>query len=173
MKVGFNMLLWGPAIATAHRPLFADLKRSGYDGVEIPLIVGGMEEYKTLAPCLTISARRFAGGAPSGLGSLERGRWIARPLGSKLLVGPIHQTRVPSRRGRSRRRERNLHRDRSHESLRSLFSQHDGSNRRLSRHGLSCRGDGHVRLFPSEYRGARSDGRNRSVLPASRSCAYF
>ena len=40
MKFGMNLLLWTAKVTAAHDPLLADLKKTGYDGVEIPVFEG-------------------------------------------------------------------------------------------------------------------------------------
>lgn len=45
MKIGFNMLLWTPFVEAEHFHLFDTLKRTGYDGVEIPLFNGDPAHY--------------------------------------------------------------------------------------------------------------------------------
>jgi hypothetical protein len=40
MKVGFNLLLWTAHVQREHWPILEDLKRTGYDGVEIPVFEG-------------------------------------------------------------------------------------------------------------------------------------
>ena len=52
MKIGMNLLLWGAKIGEAHYPLLADLKKMGYDGVEIPVFEGTSAEYKALGAVL-------------------------------------------------------------------------------------------------------------------------
>ena len=52
MKIGINLLLWTAKIAEAHYPLLADLKKMGYDGVEIPVFEGTSLEYKALGAVL-------------------------------------------------------------------------------------------------------------------------
>ena len=52
MKIGFNMFLSGPAISVTHRSAFEALKATGYDGVEIPVIAGHLEDYRALAAML-------------------------------------------------------------------------------------------------------------------------
>lgn len=37
MKVGMNLLLWTAAATDEHKPLFEDIKRWGFDGVELPM----------------------------------------------------------------------------------------------------------------------------------------
>jgi D-psicose/D-tagatose/L-ribulose 3-epimerase len=108
VKIGFNMFLWGPAITVAHRAVFEALKATGYDGVEIPIIAGRMADYKALAGMLdNIGLERTTltvlphGGNPLSASPAERQsgvdhlRWAldcSAAIGSKLLVGPIHQT---------------------------------------------------------------------------------
>ena len=45
MFLGFNMLLWSTHVAEEHFPLFADIKRAGYDGVELPIFEGAPEHF--------------------------------------------------------------------------------------------------------------------------------
>lgn len=52
MKIGFNMLLWTPFVTEEHFPLFAMLKQTGYDGVEIPLFSGDPAHYKAVGKAL-------------------------------------------------------------------------------------------------------------------------
>ena len=40
MLLGFNMLLWSDGITEEHFPLFAKIKRAGFDGIEIPIFGG-------------------------------------------------------------------------------------------------------------------------------------
>ena len=37
MKIGMNLLLWTANVTEAYDPLLIDLKKTGYDGVEIPV----------------------------------------------------------------------------------------------------------------------------------------
>jgi D-psicose/D-tagatose/L-ribulose 3-epimerase len=108
VKIGFNMFLWGPAISVAHRSAFEALKATGYDGVEIPVITGHLEDYRALAAMLDdIGLERTTltvlphGANPLSESPAERQngvdhlRWAldcSVAMGSKLLVGPIHQT---------------------------------------------------------------------------------
>jgi D-psicose/D-tagatose/L-ribulose 3-epimerase len=108
VKIGFNMFLWGPATTTAHRSIFEALKTVGYDGVEIPVIAGRLEDYRTVAALLDdIGLERTTltvlphGANPIAESPAERQkgvdhlRWAldcSAAMGSKLLAGPIHQT---------------------------------------------------------------------------------
>ncbi len=48
MKFGFNLLLWTSFVTEKHFPLFEKLKAAGYDGVEIPVLEGTPEHYRTV-----------------------------------------------------------------------------------------------------------------------------
>jgi len=52
MKIGINLLLWTAKVGETHYPLIADLKKMGYDGVEIPVFEGTSAEYKALGAVL-------------------------------------------------------------------------------------------------------------------------
>ena len=52
MKIGINFLLWTAKIDESHYPIFANLKKMGYDGVEIPIFEGTSREYKALGSIL-------------------------------------------------------------------------------------------------------------------------
>ena len=45
MLLGFNLLLWTTHVTEEHFPLFAALKRAGYDGVEVPIFEGAAEHF--------------------------------------------------------------------------------------------------------------------------------
>ena len=47
MLLGFNMLLWSTHVTEEHFPIFADIKRAGYDGVELPIFEGTPEHFFT------------------------------------------------------------------------------------------------------------------------------
>jgi D-psicose/D-tagatose/L-ribulose 3-epimerase len=48
MKIGMNLLLWTAKVDEAHYPLLAQLKKMGFDGVEIPIFEGSSQDYKAL-----------------------------------------------------------------------------------------------------------------------------
>jgi D-psicose/D-tagatose/L-ribulose 3-epimerase len=52
VKIGFNMLLWTPFVTDEHFPLFEKLKKTGYDGVEIPLFNGDAAHYAKVGAAL-------------------------------------------------------------------------------------------------------------------------
>ena len=45
MLLGFNLLLWTTHVTEEHFPLFAALKRAGYDGVEVPIFEGAEDHF--------------------------------------------------------------------------------------------------------------------------------
>ena len=52
MKLGFNLLLWTPHVTLAHEPILRALKKTGYDGVEIPMFEGDPDHYARLGELL-------------------------------------------------------------------------------------------------------------------------
>lgn len=52
MKIGFNMLLWTPFVTEEHFPTFDTLKKTGYDGIEIPLFQGDAAHYAKVGGAL-------------------------------------------------------------------------------------------------------------------------
>jgi D-psicose/D-tagatose/L-ribulose 3-epimerase len=48
MKIGMNLLLWIAKVGEANYPLLGNLKKMGFDGVEIPVFEGTSQEYKAL-----------------------------------------------------------------------------------------------------------------------------
>lgn len=52
MKIGFNMLLWTPFVTEEHFGLFETLKKTGYDGIEIPLFNGDPAHYAKVGRAL-------------------------------------------------------------------------------------------------------------------------
>ncbi len=53
MKFGMNLLLWTAQVDASHDSLLADLKKTGYDGVEVPIFDGTSDDYKTLGAKLS------------------------------------------------------------------------------------------------------------------------
>jgi len=46
MLLGFNMLLWASHVTDEHFPMLGKIKKTGYDGVELPLFEGSPEIYR-------------------------------------------------------------------------------------------------------------------------------
>jgi len=52
MKIGINMLLWTPSVTEEYFPHFQTLKKTGYDGVEIPVFDTNVAHYKTVGQAI-------------------------------------------------------------------------------------------------------------------------
>jgi D-psicose/D-tagatose/L-ribulose 3-epimerase len=52
MKIGFCMLLWTTHVTEKHRPILEELKKTGYDGVEIPIFEGTPDHYASVGRML-------------------------------------------------------------------------------------------------------------------------
>ena len=48
MKIGFNLLLWTTNLVEKDYHLLEKLKKTGYDGVEIPIFEGKIENYQKI-----------------------------------------------------------------------------------------------------------------------------
>ena len=109
MKIGFNMLLWTAHVQPEHWPVLEELKRTGYDGVEIPLFEGEPGHYAELGRRLGEMGLQSTGIAlfpsvemnPIGAAPEQRAaalkhiEWIIEctaALGAKVVGGPLHST---------------------------------------------------------------------------------
>src|SRR5688572_14249482 len=52
MKTGFNLLLWTTHVTEDHAAILRDIKRTGYDGIEIPIFEGSPDHYARLGALL-------------------------------------------------------------------------------------------------------------------------
>ena len=106
MKLGFDLLLWSTHVTDAHLPVIEDLKKTGYDGVEIPMFEGTPAHFQQLGGRI-----RDMGLASTGIGVMADGnalsphKWIrdkaldhikwlvdcTAALGGDLCAGPFHQ----------------------------------------------------------------------------------
>lgn len=108
MLLGFNLLLWTTDVTEEHFPLFDELKKTGYDGVELPLFGGTPEQYAKIG-----AAARNAGLRSTGVcvmpgeeasclsddeavqsAALDHIKWAVDCVdaaGGELLCGPFHQ----------------------------------------------------------------------------------
>jgi len=106
MKLGINLLLWTDRVGEAQFPVLAELKRMGYDGVEIPVFSHDDARYRRVRAeldalgleCTTCAivtqetnpispdpvVRRAA------VESITRAIHASQLLGSRRLIGPIH-----------------------------------------------------------------------------------
>ena len=106
MKLGFNLLLWTPHVTAAHESILRDLKRTGYDGIEIPMFEGDPEHYARLGALLdniglerTVVSVLGAGCNPLSpdkaqqKAALDRAKWVidcSVALGASIIGGPMH-----------------------------------------------------------------------------------
>jgi D-psicose/D-tagatose/L-ribulose 3-epimerase len=106
--LGFNMLLWSTHVTEQHFPLFAGIKRAGFDGVELPIFEGTPDHFRTVgrairdnglrATAVTVipDAERSCTSADSAVrsASLDRLKWAIDCLaaaGGETLCGPFYQ----------------------------------------------------------------------------------
>src|ERR1700744_988856 len=109
MKIGFNLLLWTAHVERQHWPLLEELKRCGYDGVEIPVFEGSPDHYAelgreldrlglertTIALFPSTEMNPIGPDAAQREASLRHMTWIldcTEALGAKLVGGPLHST---------------------------------------------------------------------------------
>jgi D-psicose/D-tagatose/L-ribulose 3-epimerase len=106
MKIGMNLLLWTTKVEEAHYPLLENLKKMGYDGVEIPIFKGTSQEYKRLGAVLhdlglgatadTVmgpDTNPISPDSKIGQAATDRLRWVldrSAELDAEVLCGPLH-----------------------------------------------------------------------------------
>jgi D-psicose/D-tagatose/L-ribulose 3-epimerase len=103
------MLLWATAVTKKHRAILQDLKKTGYDGVEIPIFGGDPEDYAKLGRLLddiglertTITVIPTKKQNPLSDNEADRKRAVkylkwaidcSEAIGSRQIAGPLHQT---------------------------------------------------------------------------------
>jgi len=108
MKIGFNLLLWTGFVEEEHHGILDSLKKTGYDGVEIPLFAGDVEHYTKLgavlrdkglgATAVTVmpdaTKSCVSPEESSRAGALEHLKWAidcCKAMGAETLLGPFHQ----------------------------------------------------------------------------------
>jgi len=108
MLLGFNLLLWTGHVTEEHFPILDDLKRTGYDGVELPLFEGTPEHYRKVGQALRDNGLRstavtvmpdaahdcMSGDPAIRAGALKHICWAldcVEAAGGELLAGPFHQ----------------------------------------------------------------------------------
>jgi D-psicose/D-tagatose/L-ribulose 3-epimerase len=106
MKTGMNLLLWTSHVTEDHYPLFAKLKKAGFDGVELPLFEGDLAHYQkigrelknqglacTAVTVATDAANPISPDAAVREAAVERLKWaleMTAALGGENLCGPYH-----------------------------------------------------------------------------------
>lgn len=105
MKFGFNLLLWTTHVTKEHLPIIKSLKKSGYDGVEIPIFEGTPDHFAWLGDELDKLALERTTVSVLGPGhnplspdkaqrkaAMERAKWLVDcsvALGSPTVAGPM------------------------------------------------------------------------------------
>ncbi len=106
MKIGMNLLLWTAKVTEAHDPLLVDLKKTGYDGVEIPVFEGSSAEYQSLggklrdlglgSTAVTVMAPEASPISPDAKvrqAAVDRLKWVldrCAEFNAEVLCGPLH-----------------------------------------------------------------------------------
>ena len=106
MKVGMNLLLWTAFVTEEHFPILEKIKKTGYDGVEIPLFDGDAEHYKkikkeldnlglgcTAVTVVNAETNPISPDASIRKAGLDRIKWaldMTSVMGGDLLAGPYH-----------------------------------------------------------------------------------
>jgi len=101
-----NLLLWTTHVKAEHFPLFAELKKTGFDGVELPVFEGTASHYETIArelknqglACTTVTVvgpdqSPISPDASVRRAALDRHKWVIEMtaiLGGENLCGPYH-----------------------------------------------------------------------------------
>lgn len=108
MLLGFNLLLWTTHVGEEHFPIFGELKRLGYDGVELPIFEGTPEHFARIGRALKDEGLRCTAVTvlPDAVQSavsadpaarnaaVDRLRWATDCLvaaGGEVLCGPFYQ----------------------------------------------------------------------------------
>jgi D-psicose/D-tagatose/L-ribulose 3-epimerase len=108
MKVGFNMLLWTGHVTEDDFPRLELLKKTGFDGVEIPLFGGDVAHFEKVGQaikdnglgCTSVTVipdeehNPVSADASHRKGGLEHLKWAiecSEALGSDVLCGPFYQ----------------------------------------------------------------------------------
>ncbi len=108
MLLGFNMLLWTTNVTDEHYPIFDALKKTGYDGIELPIFEGTPEQFakvgeaarnsglRVTAVCIMPDEAHDCLSEDSKIQdtALDHIRWATDCLeaaGGELLCGPFHQ----------------------------------------------------------------------------------
>jgi D-psicose/D-tagatose/L-ribulose 3-epimerase len=106
MKTSMNLLLWTTHVTAEHFPLLAQLRQTGYDGVEFPIFVGDEAHFKRLRQeldqhglgCTAVTvvppeASPISPDAGVRKQAVERLKWaihMTATLGGEILCGPYH-----------------------------------------------------------------------------------
>jgi D-psicose/D-tagatose/L-ribulose 3-epimerase len=107
MQIGFNLLLWTGHVGREHSQLLRDIKRAGYDGVEIPMFEGDPDHYARLGAMLdeiglartvvtimpSLDKDPLSSDGATRKAALDHAKWFidcSAALGATIVGGPIH-----------------------------------------------------------------------------------
>jgi D-psicose/D-tagatose/L-ribulose 3-epimerase len=106
MQIAMNLLLWTSHVTEAHFPVLEKLKKSGYDGVEVPIFEGDEAHYRMLGKALADAGLKCTtitvctpDASPVSPDPAERKRALDRlkylldmsaAIGSDLICGPYY-----------------------------------------------------------------------------------
>jgi D-psicose/D-tagatose/L-ribulose 3-epimerase len=101
-----NLLLWTTHVTAEHFPILEKLKKTGYDGVELPIFEGDTAHYKSLrkeldkqglaataVACMTPEANPISPDASVRKAAVDRLKWLIEMtsiLGGDIMAGPYH-----------------------------------------------------------------------------------
>jgi len=108
MLLGFNILFWSDRVTDEHFPIFADIKRAGFDGIEIPIFGGAPDNFKEIGQAARDNGLRvtavtimpdeahdcISNDPAVRAGGLAHIKWAIDSLaaaGGEVLCGPYHQ----------------------------------------------------------------------------------
>lgn len=108
MKTGFDMLLWTTHVTEEHFPLIEQIKKVGYDGVEIPVFGGDVGHFEMLGKvikdnglaCASVTVipdeqhNPISPDEKNRKGALEHLKWAidcSAAMNSEVLCGPLYQ----------------------------------------------------------------------------------
>ncbi|MCX7558379.1 sugar phosphate isomerase/epimerase [Sulfitobacter sp. F26204] len=109
MKIGICMFLWTTRIDPEHESLLADIRATGFDGVEIPVFEGSEKDFaatgrmldnlgleRTAVTAMGDSSQNLISSDPAvRTAGVDRMKWAldrAAALGADRICGPLHST---------------------------------------------------------------------------------
>ncbi len=107
MQYGINLLLWTSHVTKQHESLLRDLKKAGYDGVEVPVFEGDVSHYAAMGEMLdriglsrttvgilpSAEKNSISSDAVSRKAAVDHTKWIldrSSALGATIVAGPMH-----------------------------------------------------------------------------------
>ncbi len=109
MQIGFNMLLWTGHVQPEHWSIIEDIKKTGYDGIEVPIFEGTPDHFSKLGRELdslglkrtglaifpTVEVNPIGADPRARASALRHIMWAIEccaAMGAPQLSGPIHST---------------------------------------------------------------------------------